>query len=73
MKRTKITVAVGRNIRTRRTAMGLSQQRLGRYLGISFQQVQKYENGANNVACEKLVWLATLFGCSIDDLFRDSK
>ena len=68
MERTDIRIIIGRNIRHRRMLAGLSQKALGKHLGITFQQVQKYEAGANGISCEKLMELATLFHCSIDDL-----
>ncbi len=45
---------VGRRVRERRNALGLSQEKLGNALGISFQQVQKYEIGINRVAASRL-------------------
>ncbi len=47
-------VYVGKRIRMRRMMAGLSQGDLGNALGITFQQVQKYENGANRVTASKL-------------------
>ena len=46
----KVDDHVGRRVRKRRKALGMSQYRLGNALGISFQQVQKYEVGTNRVA-----------------------
>ncbi len=45
---------VGRRVRERRIALGLSQEKLGNAIGISFQQVQKYEIGINRVAASRL-------------------
>ena len=53
-----IDVAVGARIRTRRRATGLSQTQLAEALGITFQQVQKYERGANRVSASMLVKIA---------------
>jgi transcriptional regulator with XRE-family HTH domain len=44
-----IDVQVGARIRLRRTVLGMSQEQLGEALGLSFQQVQKYETGVNRV------------------------
>lgn len=63
-----INLIIGENIRHRRLLAGLSQQAVGDHLDVTFQQVQKYENGSNGIACDKLLKLAALFGCSIDDL-----
>ena len=49
-----IDVHVGTRIRLRRTLMGMSQERLGEALGLTFQQVQKYERGANRVGASRL-------------------
>nr|WP_294916007.1 helix-turn-helix domain-containing protein [uncultured Neokomagataea sp.] len=51
-------VHIGNRIRLRRTLMGLSQESLGEALGVTFQQVQKYERGANRVSASRLFELA---------------
>jgi len=53
-----IDIAVGGRVRTRRRATGLSQTQLAEALGITFQQVQKYERGANRVSASMLVKIA---------------
>lgn len=64
-----IDQAVGLRIAARRSALGLSQSALARELGISFQQVQKYESGANRVSASRLHQAATALGCSVADFF----
>jgi transcriptional regulator with XRE-family HTH domain len=54
-------VELGRRIRARRLECGLSQTQLGKRLGVSFQQVQKYEIGANNVSSGRLEQICDLF------------
>jgi hypothetical protein len=49
-----IDVHVGSRIRLRRTLLGMSQERLGEALGLTFQQVQKYERGVNRVGASRL-------------------
>lgn len=49
-----VDVAVGKRVRGRRILMGLSQERLGDDLGVTFQQVQKYERGSNRVSASRL-------------------
>jgi transcriptional regulator with XRE-family HTH domain len=71
MRREDVNVIIGRNIRIRRSLRGLSQTALARRLGVRFQQVQKYETGANAVSPARLVQLSRLFGCGVEDLFRD--
>ena len=49
---------VGRRVRARRLMLGMSQEKLGKALGLSFQQVQKYEKGANRISASRLHQLA---------------
>ncbi len=53
-----IDVHVGARVRLRRTLLGMSQERLGEALGLTFQQVQKYERGANRIGASRLFDLA---------------
>ncbi len=59
-----VNVHIGRRIRARRLALRLSQEKLGTAVGVSFQQIQKYERGANRCAGECLVNIATTLGVS---------
>ncbi len=45
---------VGKRLRQRRVQLGLSQQALGKIVGLSFQQIQKYESGSNRIAASRL-------------------
>ncbi len=63
-----IDETIGRNIRMRRTLHGWTQADMGEKLGISHQQVQKYETGTNALRPALLKRLAELFNCSIYDL-----
>lgn len=63
--------AVGANIRRMRMARGITQSALAEPLGVTFQQLQKYEKGANRVSASKLVRIAGVLGCSLGDLFHD--
>lgn len=49
-----IDIHVGSRIRLRRTMLGMSQEKLGESLGITFQQIQKYEKGTNRVGASRL-------------------
>jgi transcriptional regulator with XRE-family HTH domain len=49
---------IGQRVREQRLAKGLSQTELGRLIGVTFQQVQKYENGANRIGAGRLVRIA---------------
>ncbi|WP_330168082.1 helix-turn-helix transcriptional regulator [Bartonella grahamii] len=53
-----IDISIGKRIRHRRIAMGLSQKELGTHLGVSFQQIQKYEKGLNRVSAKCLLEIA---------------
>jgi transcriptional regulator with XRE-family HTH domain len=60
---------VGKRIKLRRLDLGLSQERLGETLGVSFQQVQKYEKGANRVSAGRLLEIATLLKVPVSFFF----
>jgi transcriptional regulator with XRE-family HTH domain len=49
-----LDLKLGQRVRTRRLALGLSQERLAELLGVTFQQVQKYEKGVNRMAASRL-------------------
>jgi len=61
---------VGARLRQLRKAIGMSQQVLGERLGLTFQQVQKYERGTNRVSASKLHEAALVLGVSISDFFE---
>jgi transcriptional regulator with XRE-family HTH domain len=65
-----VDVLVGRNIRIQRLKRGLSQEALGNALGITFQQVQKYEKGANRVGSGRLHQIANIFKIPVTTLFE---
>ena len=64
----RLDIAIGQRIRERRRAMGLSQQDLAEALGVSFQQVQKYERGANRISFSRLVEIAGALKCRLSEL-----
>ena len=66
-----IDTHVGGRIRLRRTLMGMSQERLGEALGLTFQQVQKYERGVNRVGASRLFDLSRVLDVSISFFFDD--
>ena len=66
-----IDVHVGSRIRLRRTLLGMSQERLGEALGLTFQQVQKYERGVNRVGASRLFDLSRVLDVSISFFFDD--
>ena len=62
---TALELAIGARMRTRRRQLGLSQSDLADKLGVSFQQVQKYERGANRVAASTLVAASQALGTTV--------
>lgn len=67
-----VDIAVGAEIARRRIALGLNQSDLGRALGVTFQQVQKYEKGTNRVSASKLSMAAATLKCAVGDFFPAS-
>lgn len=65
----QVDAFVGARIGLRRSAIGLSQTALAQHLGISFQQVQKYETGQNRISASRLYRVATVLGTSVDAFF----
>jgi transcriptional regulator with XRE-family HTH domain len=61
---------VGARIRMRRMMLGMSQEKLGEALGLTFQQVQKYEKGTNRIGASRLLQIAGILGVGIEDLYE---
>ncbi|WP_230531051.1 helix-turn-helix domain-containing protein [Microvirga roseola] len=61
---------IGNRIRTRRIAIGMSQEKLGEALGLTFQQVQKYEKGMNRVGAGRLVEVGWALGVPVQYFFE---
>ena len=66
-----VDVHVGGRVRLRRTLLGLSQEKLGDALGLTFQQVQKYERGANRIGASRLFDLSRVLDVPISFFFDD--
>ena len=66
----KVDHHVGRRVRERRLALGMSQEKLGNVLGIAFQQVQKYEVGINRVAAGRLWDIANALEVDVGYFFE---
>ena len=64
-----IDVEVGKRIRLRRLLLGFSQAALGNRLGVTFQQIQKYEAGANRVSASRLAELAAILAVPVTYFF----
>ncbi len=66
----KIDAHVGGRVRERRRALGMSQTKVGNALGISFQQIQKYEVGTNRVAASRLWDMANILEVEVGHFFE---
>lgn len=66
-----VDALVGARIRLRRTLLGMSQEKLGAALGLTFQQVQKYERGANKVGASRLYEMSKVLDVPIGFFFDD--
>src|SRR5579884_1124067 len=67
-----IDVHVGSRIRLRRNMLALSQEKLGEAIGLTFQQVQKYERGANRVGASRLHELSRVLDVPVSFFFDDT-
>jgi transcriptional regulator with XRE-family HTH domain len=65
-----VDLLVGRNIRIHRLDRGLSQTELANHIGVTFQQVQKYENGINRVGSGRLFKIAEVLGVPVNIFFE---
>ena len=66
----EVDAHVGRRLRRRRTALGMSQEQLGAALGLTFQQVQKYEKGQNRIGAGRLYRIANILGVPVQYFFE---
>ena len=67
---TNIDVLIGARIKGRRIALKISQTKLAEAVGVRFQQVQKYESGANRVSASRLLMIAETLGVPISYFFQ---
>lgn len=65
-----IDIHVGARVRMRRNLAGLSQEQLGKSLGLTFQQVQKYERGTNRMGSSRLFQIATVLSVPVSYFFE---
>lgn len=62
---------IGARIKFRRSLLGFSQEKMGEYLGVSLQQVQKYEKGANRISASKLQKISEMLEVPVSSFFED--
>ncbi|GGE21924.1 putative HTH-type transcriptional regulator R00410 [Aureimonas endophytica] len=67
-----VDIHVGSRVRLRRTMLGMSQERLGESLGITFQQIQKYEKGSNRIGASRLQKMGEVLSVPIAFFFEDA-
>jgi len=67
---TPVDAYIGARMRERRIALNMSQDELGRALGVSFQQIQKYERGRNRVSAARLFDICKVFNVSLSSMFE---
>lgn len=67
-----IDAHVGGRVRLRRMLLGMSQERLAEKLGLTFQQVQKYEKGINRIGASRLYELSQLLGVGVDFFYEEA-
>lgn len=65
-------VHVGGRIRFRRKLLGMSQEKLGENLGLTFQQIQKYEKGTNRIGASRLFYLAQVLDVPVQFFFKEA-
>lgn len=70
--RNPIDRLVGARIRIRREEIGLSQAALGAEIGVTFQQIQKYESGFNRVGAGRLFEISVILGAAVEFFYRDA-
>ncbi len=63
---------VGRRVRMRRLLMGMTQEKLGEAIGVSFQQVRTYEEGMNRIGSGRLHQIATVLGVPVSYFYEDA-
>tara|TARA_B100000676_G_C18083445_1_gene853065 strand:+ start:2835 stop:3311 length:477 start_codon:yes stop_codon:yes gene_type:complete len=66
-----IDIHVGGRVRLRRTLLGMSQEKLAQALGLTFQQIQKYERGANRIGSSRLFKLSQILDVPVSFFFDD--
>ena len=66
-----VDVHVGARVRMRRKLLGMTQSKLGNALGLTFQQIQKYERGTNRIGSSRLYQLSQVLDVSIEHFFED--
>lgn len=67
----ELAAEIGKRLRMRRLMLGMSQQTLANGIGVTFQQVQKYENGTNRVSASRMQQIARVLQIPVASLYED--
>lgn len=71
MQGDSINTHLGQKMRQRRWILGMTQEQLGRAIGVRFQQIQKYESGRTQISASRLLQISAALGCSITYFFEE--
>ena len=71
MASSPVDIHIGKKLKMIRTMSGMTQDQLGELVGVTFQQIQKYEKGLNRVSAGRLYELAQVFGKPVSSFFSD--
>lgn len=63
---------VGARVRMRRMMIGMSQEKLGDALGLTFQQIQKYEKGTNRIGASRMLQISSILGVPVEFFYQDA-
>lgn len=66
-----VDIHVGQRLRLRRTLLGMSQEKLGESVGLTFQQIQKYERGANRIGASRLFMFSRILDVPVSYFFEE--
>jgi transcriptional regulator with XRE-family HTH domain len=69
---TSMDGVLGAQLRLRRTVLGISQEKLAEQIGVTFQQIQKYENGANRISASRLFELSKILNVPVSKFFESA-
>ena len=67
-----IDIHVGSRLKLRRTMVGMTQEKLGEQLGVTFQQIQKYEKGTNRIGASRLQEISEILGAPVSFFFEEA-
>lgn len=72
VKKIKTTTEIGKRVKKRRRELGISQERLAEIMDVTYQQVQRYENGMNRLNVENIQIIADALSVPVSYFFKDA-